>query len=337
MKRPLAVGRQRLDIERAAILLTVASIAALYAAAVRYTGPMGRQVADLPAHFHIDEAVIDFAAISPAAGTPATRATRRDTNFSALAYSLDAVRGRREVPRVFVASVPADLREIADNDRRKIAFIKIVLPLVLHVNELIANDRDRVRALQDKADAGGDLVAADVDWLENLARRHGLPRADFAALLRHVDVIPPSLAVAQAAIESGWGTSRFALEGNALFGQYTYKAEDGLLPRARDTGKSHRIRAFNFLVDGVKAYAANLNSHPAYEDFRKLRKRLRAERSEPNGYRLAATLTRYSELGEEYVRSLRTIIAANELEPLDEARLAERLTVGGLAHDDPDA
>jgi Bax protein len=337
MKRPLAVGQQRLDIERAAILVTVTSIAALCAIVFDHTGPMGRHANLQPAHSNVADEAVELAAISPASGAPTVRAIGRDSRFPILAYSLDAVREQREVPRVFLASVPPDLREIADNDRRKIAFIKMVLPLVLHVNELIANDRARLLALQDKADAGGELATAEVAWLEDLAQRHGLPRVDISALLRHVDVIPPSLAVAQAAIESGWGTSRFALEGNALFGQYTYKADEGLLPRGRDAGKTHRIRAFTFLVDGVKAYAANLNSHPAYAEFRDLRQRLRAARSEPNGYRLAAALTRYSELGEEYVRSLRNIIAANELEPLDEARLAERLTVGGLAHDDPDA
>jgi Bax protein len=337
MKRPLAVGQQRLNIERAAILLTVASIAALYAAVAGRTGPSGQRVVEQPAQIRMAEEAAQFAAISPSAGTPAASAVRRALAVEALAYELDVAGGQREVPRVFLANVPADLREVSDSEQRKLAFIKMVLPLVLHVNELIAQDRVRLLALKEAAEVGGTLEEADLAWLDDLSRRHGIDRVDFPALLAHVDVIPPSLAVAQAAIESGWGTSRFALEGNALFGQYTYKAEDGLQPRNREAGKSHRIRAFAYLVDGVKAYAANLNSHPAYAEFRDLRQQLRAKKSEPNGYHLAATLTRYSELGEEYVRSLRVIITANLLGSLDEARLADGIRIGALAHDDPDA
>ena len=133
------------------------------------------------------------------------------------AIDLNAVREHGMVPRVFLATLPRDLPAISDSDARKLIFIKMMLPLVLHVNEMVAHDRDRILTLRRTFARAKTLPPADGQWLRAMAASYGLDEdADFDELLRRVDIVPTSLAVAQAAIESGWGTSRIAHEGNAL-------------------------------------------------------------------------------------------------------------------------
>ncbi len=247
--------------------------------------------------------------------------------FHRLGYDLATVRSAGKVPRVFLGSLPPDLPDVPEVQARKRLFLKTVLPLVLHVNEVIALDRARIVTLERRVEDGGTLSGVETQWLARVAEDYGLDSdAGFAEILAHVDVIPPSLALAQAAIESGWGTSRFAQQANALFGQYDWTG-NGLVPRAREPGKSHTVRAFGYLVDGVKAYAINLNTNPAYDGFRKLRAEMRAGQQAPDGYALARTLDRYSTRREAYVKELRLTIRANDLRALDEVRLSRDLSV----------
>lgn len=244
--------------------------------------------------------------------------------FRDIGYEIDGVRIHGEVPRLFLASLPQDLRHQQRVDLRKNTFIKSTLPLILHVNELILQDRERVISLRDQAAAGQPIGQRDGLWLEETADRYGAKNADPAVLLKHVDVIPPSLAISQAAEESGWGTSRFAREGNALFGQRAYAAhKKGIVPKKRPDGKSFRVRAFDHLIDGVKSYAHNLNSHPAYRDFREARAKMRAEAGDIDGYRLAGSLLRYSERGADYIKTIRIIMRANALQVFDDAKLGQ--------------
>ncbi len=244
--------------------------------------------------------------------------------FRELGYEIEGVRQHGRVPRLFLASLPADIHNLAGVSKRKITFIKSTLPLILHVNELILQDRQRLEDIRDRVAVGDELSADDSAWLEEIADLYGADRADPAALLKRVDIIPPSLAIAQAAEESGWGTSRFAREGNALFGQRAYKAhKKGIVPHNRDEGKTFRVRAFDHLIDGVKAYAHNLNSHFAYKDFRAARAGMRAESGRVDGYRLAGALQRYSERGADYISTIRLIMRANTLRVLDRARLGK--------------
>ena len=242
--------------------------------------------------------------------------------FRNIGYEIEAVRIHGQVPRLFLASLPQDLRHQPRADLRKTTFIKSTLPLILHVNELILQDRSHIVALRDQIAEGRVLGQRDRLWLEETADRYGAKNADPAALLAHVDIIPPSLAIAQAAEESGWGTSRFAREGNALFGQRAYKAhKKGIVPRKRADGKTFRVRAFDHLIDGVKSYAHNLNSHPAYRAFREARAKMRAEHGAVDGYNLAGALLRYSERGADYVKTIRVIMRANTLRAFDGAKL----------------
>lgn len=231
------------------------------------------------------------------------------------------------VPRLLVASVPRDLAALDRPEARKALFLRLVLPLVLTVNEEIAADRAQLLALAVRLDAGEVPTAEARDWLATLARHYRVSESaamtgTVDALLTRVDAVPPSLALAQAALESGWGTSRLALAGNALFGERTW-TEAGLEPLAPLPGASHRARSFDRLIDAVAAYALNLNSHPAYAAFRRARARLRDAGAAPDGAVLARYLTRYSERGAAYVAAVRGLIRHNRLQALDGAVLRD--------------
>ncbi len=245
--------------------------------------------------------------------------------FSRLGYDLDSVSsGDDRVPRLFLASVPEDMNEIRETGVRKAVFLKTVLPLILQLNEEILADRARLWNLRTRLKLGEKLGAVDRLWLVVKAERHGVERGDVDGLLRRIDVIPPSLALAQAAEESGWGTSRFAREGNAIFGQWVFSRRDNLVPRRRDDDKMHKVKAFDSLLDSVRAYTHNLNTHAAYRDFRAQRAAMRRAGAPLDGAALANTLRRYSERGAGYIASIRRIIAANNLRGLDEARLNDQ-------------
>jgi Bax protein len=242
--------------------------------------------------------------------------------FAYMGYHLDTVRDQpTSVPRVYLASFPRDLEAVPSIDARKAVFIRTMLPLVLKVNESILLDRGRLLALRSRVDASKPMTAEENAWLQDLSRRYGLDSPDFDLLLKRVDVIPPSIALAQAAEESGWGTSRFAREANAAFGQYTYDDENGLVPERREDGKRHLIRAYDHLLDGVRSYALNLNTHEAYRQFRRQRAEMRAHGQELDGLTLVPALLAYSEGGQAYVDTVETIIRANDLSPFDRARL----------------
>lgn len=242
--------------------------------------------------------------------------------FKTAGYDLDAVRkGVLAVPRLELADLPRDLPDVKDVETRKTLFLKVALPLVLEANRHISGQRSRLQLIADKT-AAGETVPPDLQgWLSEVANRYRVPPDRLDLLLRRVDVVPPSLALAQAAAESGWGTSRFALEGNAIFGQWTSGDGKGLVPLDRPEGRSYKVRAFDRLIDSFQAYLLNLNTHRAYKGFRIKREEMRKSGEGLDGYKLADTLVAYSELGQEYVDLLQTIIRVNELSPLDGARL----------------
>ena len=247
-----------------------------------------------------------------------------------LNYSLETVaKGNAVVPRIFLSSVPAELASVKETALKKRLFFKTVLPLILQANQDILQDREKLLALRDKQVAGVAFSGTERLWLTVMAERYRLESPDIAKLAHRVDIVPPSMALAQAAKESGWGTSRFAREGNALFGQWTWeKGESGLVPDARIEGKTHRVRAFEDLLGSVKAYIQNLNNHNAYREFRSQRAALRSRGKPMQGVALVGTLHRYSELGTEYTDRLKTMIQSNDLSRLDDAELA--------AHDIPE-
>ncbi|WP_085881788.1 glucosaminidase domain-containing protein [Oceanibacterium hippocampi] len=232
------------------------------------------------------------------------------------------IRRGAAVPRIFIDTLPDDLPEVEAGSLRKAAFIKILLPILLDINEQVLADRELLLYLAARHRAGVALDRGERRWLEHLAAEYGVGPRDFDALIARVDVVPPSLALAQGAEESGWGTSRFARHGNAVYGQRTWQKGAGMVPVRRDADASHEVRTFGSLQDSVYRYVLNLNTHPAYEEFREERARVRAESEAVTGGVLAATLLSYSERGEDYVATLEKIIDGNRLEDFDDARLA---------------
>jgi Bax protein len=252
------------------------------------------------------------------------------TLFDELDYTQEAWQaGIRVVPRLYLSNISDQwskktTKEI-DVKLKKEIFFRAIGPLALRSNELILQDRNKLQTLLAKQDK---LSTAERDWLGQLATTYGLDIAAYPnaneleeALLPRVDIVPPSLVLAQAAEESGWGTSRFASAGNALFGQWTWGGK-GIRPEQQRGGKGdYKIAAFDAPLQSVQAHAKNLNTHSAYLQFRIKRAQLRADNKRIAGYDLAGPLTSYSERGQDYVKTLRSIISYNKLDDADDAYL----------------
>lgn len=208
--------------------------------------------------------------------------------------------------------------ETRSTSERQQNFIDRLLPIVQRENARLVQRRLRTQYLIGRAEIG-QLSEQERAELRQLTRRYrveGNPLAEASArdeLLQRVDVIPVSLALAQAANESAWGTSRFAREGNNLFGIWTYDASKGMLPKRRAAGKSHLVRRFDSLDESVRYYLHTLNSHPAYQALRQARAEARARGDRPLGMELAAGLTGYSAKGDDYVSLIRQLIQRYDL------------------------
>lgn len=232
-------------------------------------------------------------------------------------YDLGMVRsGADGVPRLLIARLPEDYTSKLRGSRRKSAFLRAVLPLVLEANRQILLDRRRALSII----YGEQTSDADREWLAELADRYRVEPGDNDELLRRVHTVPISLALAQAALESGWGTSRFAQDGNALYGQWTWKKGAGIAPSERQAHQKFSIRKFPTLYDAVRSYMNNLNVSSHYTAFRELRAELSRCRAEVSGSELTPTLTRYSIEREAYVRKLDQMIRHNRLQDFDTAQ-----------------
>lgn len=249
-------------------------------------------------------------------GAPATASAPRAGNAAAFAhlraYPLDAVReGEVAVPRLLLERLPQTLRETEAGELRKRLFIKSMLPVLLAENERVSERRARLVDLIEAQRAGLRLLGSERAWLEEMATRYGVEPDDEEELLLRVDAVPPSLALAQAALESGWGTSRGAQKAHSMFGHMAVAA---------DPSRS-AVRQFESMPEAVAAYVHNLNTHRAYAPFRETRARQRARNLPVDGHELAGALLRYSERGDSYIRDVRALIRANRLDDFDRARL----------------
>ncbi len=270
-----------------------------------------------------------------------------ENTFAAYGYRLGDIRsGEKNVPRLIIAGVPAGFKDMRVIDRRKRLFFRAVLPMVLTVNESIANERAQLEAVRSRMRSEGseanDLSEEDTVWLTQLAERYGIDLAEddvtlseaAEVLMKRVAPIPPALALAQAVEESAWGTSRFAREGNALFGQWVWNEDAGIVPEEQREGPDHAVRAFESPLQSVQGYARNLNTHWAYADFRDQRAAMLQAGQPLDSWELAKTLIRYSERREDYVKSLHAIMRVNNLRPLDQAKLASPDAMVQLASTD---
>lgn len=216
---------------------------------------------------------------------------------------------------IYWASRPdvPDFSEFPAGAERKKVFFSYFLPIVQQRNAEILDTREQLKQWhknRDQADTGDLSDIADQYGMDDFDVQNS---ANWSTLLRRVDVIPPSLALAQAANESAWGTSRFALEGYNYFGQWCFTSGCGMVPRKRDAGKDHEVAEFGSPTESVHAYMANLNRNSAYKGLRDVRSNLRQAGKPITGNALAAGLGRYSERGPEYVKELRSMMAYNKL------------------------
>ena len=215
-----------------------------------------------------------------------------------------------------VDRLPKQIRNIENVKERKKLFIQIVLPLIIEENIEIRLDRKKLFIILNK----NNNSTIEKKWLDNKFKQYGVVNQDFATLKIKMDEIPVSLAIAQAAKETGWGISRFALEGNALFGQWTWSGE-GIKPAAADSDATHKVMKFNILKSSVRAYQRNLNTHSGYSQFRLARAELRDNKRNLDSLILANYLDKYAETGKEYVKIIKKIIMQNNLTDFDDVKL----------------
>ena len=231
-------------------------------------------------------------------------------------YKLEDIRKNKLVKPVALDSFPREIKMIENSKERKEFFIQIVLPLILHENNNIRLDRKRLFSIINKSNNNN----LEKKWLDKKYKQYGIPSKDLSTLKIRMDEVPVSLALAQAAKETGWGTSRFAQEGNALFGQWTWSGE-GLKPKEADESKGHKVMKFNVLQASVRAYQRNLNTHSSYKEFRLARAQLRDAGEALDSIILSEHLNEYAETGKEYVKVLQKIIKQNNLKDFDNAKL----------------
>ena len=235
----------------------------------------------------------------------------KDTN-----YTLDDVRRNKFVKPIKLSLLPNEMKMIENTKKRKNLFIQIILPLILEENKKIKFDRKKLFSILNKK----NNTKAEIKWLNMKFKQYGIKSKDLLTLKVRMDEIPVSLAIAQAAKETGWGTSRFALEGNALFGQWTYSGE-GIKPASIDNDKTHKVMRFQILQASIRAYHRNLNTHSSYRKFRKLRAEARGNDEKLNSLILADSLDNYAATGIEYTKTLKQIIKQNSLKDFDDVKL----------------
>tara|TARA_B100000700_G_scaffold151935_1_gene168652 strand:+ start:553 stop:1767 length:1215 start_codon:yes stop_codon:yes gene_type:complete len=246
--------------------------------------------------------------------------------FDDLGYDLKGVRAGQKVKPIYLTKLPKDLKSLGSTNEKRELFIKIVLPLILDENAKITEDREKLfKILGKNFNTVGERV-----WLKRRFKEYKIDDKDLSKLKMRMDIIPVSLALAQAANESGWGTSRFALEGNALFGQWTW-SKKGIEPADKDANKTHKVLQFQILKASVRAYKNNLNTHNAYKEFREVRAQLRQEGKQIIGLDLVKYIKNYAAIGEKYVEILEGIITKNSLTDFDKAGLLPTKLKKGVA------
>jgi len=236
--------------------------------------------------------------------------------FEDTGYSLNDVRKEKLVKPISLTLLPQEMKMIENTKKRKDLFIQIILPLVIKENNNIRVDRKKLFKVLNKS----KNTRAEKNWLILKFKQYGVMNKDLSTLKIRMDEIPVSIAIAQAAKETGWGTSRFAQEGNALFGQWTWSG-DGIKPAAADDNSTHKVMKFKVLQASIKAYQRNLNTHSSYKEFRGARAEMRDDKKKLDSLVLSEYLHNYAETGKEYIKILHQIIRQNQLTDFDDAKL----------------
>tara|TARA_B110001450_G_scaffold77707_1_gene73822 strand:+ start:40 stop:1224 length:1185 start_codon:yes stop_codon:yes gene_type:complete len=236
--------------------------------------------------------------------------------FKSTNYNLKDVRKNKLVKPVSLSLLPSEIKQIENVKKRKDLFIQIILPLIIKENNNIKLDRNKLFSILNK----NQNTKKENNWLNSKFKQYGVINKDLSTLKVRMDEVPASMAIAQAAKETGWGTSRFAQEGNALFGQWTWTGE-GIKPAGADNNSTHKVMKFRVLQASVKAYQRNLNTHSTYKAFRSARATLRDKGQKLDSVILTEYLDKYAETGKVYVKTLQQIIRQNNLEDFDDAKL----------------
>ena len=231
-------------------------------------------------------------------------------------YNLKDIRKNKLVKPIAIDLLPSEIKSIENTRKKKELFIQIVLPLILEENKKIKLERKTLFSILNK----NSNSEAEKNWLKSKFKQYGVVNRDLPTLKIRMDEIPVSLAIAQAAKETGWGSSRFAQEGNALFGQWTYTGEC-IKPAKSDKNENHKVMKFKILKASVRAYQRNLNTHKSYREFRKVRAIQRDVLGDLNSLELVNYLDKYAETGNEYIKILKKIIEQNKLTDFDDAKI----------------
>tara|TARA_B100001121_G_scaffold309903_1_gene338527 strand:+ start:2477 stop:3607 length:1131 start_codon:yes stop_codon:yes gene_type:complete len=236
----------------------------------------------------------------------------KDTN-----YNLETVRKDKIVKPIKLSLLPTEIKNIESTKKKKNLFIKIILPLILEENNRIVIDRKKLfRILNKNMNSKSERI-----WLSSKFKQYGVINKDLSTLKVRMDIVPVSLALAQAAKETGWGTSRFAIEGNALFGQWTWSGE-GIKPAGiNPEDGTHKVMKFKVLKASVRAYQRNLNTHGSYKEFRSARANMRDDDKFLDSLILAEYLDKYAATGKEYTKIIKKIIQQNNLQDFDNVKL----------------
>ena len=237
--------------------------------------------------------------------------------FNDNGYNLDVVKETKLVNAGNqLTRLPKELKNIESPKKRKELFIKIVLPLIIEENLKIRFDRKKLFQILNK----NNTTKRDKAWLDLKFQQYGIKGNDLSKLKIRMDEIPVSLAIAQAAKETGWGSSRFAQEGNALFGQWTWSGE-GIKPLDVEKDEKHKVAKFKILKASVRAYQRNLNTHSSYKEFRIERAIQRDNDEKLDSLKLVNFLHKYAETGKEYTEVLKKIIKQNNLIDFDDVEI----------------
>ena len=235
-------------------------------------------------------------------------------------YNLKDIRQGKAVDPVFLSKLPTGIANIDNIGDRKKLFIKVILPLVIYENNKILEDRNYLNQISREK----SLSEKETAWLDKKLKEYKVKAVDIEELKKRMDVIPPSLAIAQAAYETGWGTSRFAMEGNSLYGARTWKKGKGIVPNDRGEEQKFEVLSFKIIRASISSYKKNLNTHQSYNEFRKARAIQRKEKNRVFGLELSQYLNKYSEIGDVYVQRLKKIIEQNSLTDFDESVLSQK-------------
>ena len=241
----------------------------------------------------------------------------QDTN-----YNLKDVRKTKLVKPIALSLLPQEIKKIENIKKRKNLFIKIILPLILEESNVIKSDRRKLFNILNK----NKNSVVEKKWLNKKFKQYSVSNKDLSTLKIRMDIVPVSLVIAQAAKETGWGTSRFAVEGNALFGQWTWDGE-GIKPASADNNDTHKVMRFKIMRASIRAYQRNLNTHASYKKFRLTRAEQRDRNENLNSLVLSEHLEKYAETGAEYVKILNKIIKQNSLTDFDDAKFLPKSIV----------